>query len=630
MKNLSKAVLLLGIVVCFAGLASAQMTTTVGGFTMRLVDVTYDWDAPSSTWTYGLTWNDGYSSPDSPSENNPALSHLTIDLCDDLSPGDVTNITQGFTISYSEGASDPGDWGFVIKWDVNDGSNPVVMGEEFLFSFTLNDTYAVEPITFFAKAGSDHNQGLIYGPGCMIADPEIDVTKGCSGDVFVGDTISYDITVTNTGNVPLFDVQVSDPLAGLDENIGTLEPGASQSFNPTIPATEAGSVTNTVTASGDYFGNTVSGESSCTTTIWELAVAKTALTSYTRDWDWTLEKLVEEDAIDICGQSSATLHYTVNAARTNTDTDHNVSGTITIHNPAPIPAPLVSVTDNFDAFAIPVACGVSFPFDLPGGGYLNCTYSLDLGAATDGTNVASANLSSGTSFSGSALVTFGDPTTEIDPIVTITDTLTCPEGFECGATPFPMDIGGDASIPFDVEVTKAGAECNSYFNVVNMVSLVESDASHSSSVSTEIYTCECGYGCTLTIGYWKTHAGFTGRNEDDVTQFLPIWLGTPYATRSIEITTAAEAVEALSMSLGHPSNGITKLYAQLLAAKLNIANGASMGDVTGYIQAADNFLESHDYEDWKDLRKNEKKSVLMWMAMLDAYNNGDIGPGHCD
>ena len=133
-----------------------------------------------------------------------------------------------------------------------------------------------------------------------------------------------------------------------------------------------------------------------------------------------------------------------------------------------------------------------------------------------------------------------------------------------------------------------------------------------------------GGGCTLTIGYWKTHAGF-GPQDDMVTQYLPIMVGDE------EVIAAARVVEILSQTdCGGSSNGIVKLSAQLLGAKLNVANGASDFDVADVIAAADAFLETYDCEDWDSLAKSDKKMVLDWKDTLDGYNNGDLGPGHCD
>jgi hypothetical protein len=136
-------------------------------------------------------------------------------------------------------------------------------------------------------------------------------------------------------------------------------------------------------------------------------------------------------------------------------------------------------------------------------------------------------------------------------------------------------------------------------------------------------------GCTHTIGYWKTHAGFTGNNPDVVTQYLPIDLGDAGGTETVVISTAAEAVAALSF-YGEASNGINKLYGQLLGAKLSIADGADDTAIAGVIAAADAFLANNNAGDWDSLTKAEQQIVLGWVEQLDSYNNGLIGPGHCD
>jgi hypothetical protein len=137
-------------------------------------------------------------------------------------------------------------------------------------------------------------------------------------------------------------------------------------------------------------------------------------------------------------------------------------------------------------------------------------------------------------------------------------------------------------------------------------------------------------GCTRTIGYWKTHAGF-GPQADVVTPLLPIDLGTSDGASTLHVTTALIAYRVLGQHYyGSPSNGITKLYAQLLGAKLNIENGADDTDIADVITAADNFLATHDQTSWTGLSSADKMMVLGWHDMLDNYNEGLIGPGHCD
>ena len=48
------------------------------------------------------------------------------------------------------------------------------------------------------------------------------------------------------------------------------------------------------------------------------------------------------------------------------------------------------------------------------------------------------------------------------------------------------------------------------------------------------------------------------------------------------------------------------------------------------IAIADAFLADYDWTDWRSLSKDEKHMVNGWKSTFDDYNNGDIGPGHCD
>ncbi len=137
-------------------------------------------------------------------------------------------------------------------------------------------------------------------------------------------------------------------------------------------------------------------------------------------------------------------------------------------------------------------------------------------------------------------------------------------------------------------------------------------------------------GCTLTIGFWKNWTGL-GPQEDLVSQYLPITLGDAGGTKSLDVTTVYIAEDVLKMkTYGKNNNGITKLYAQLLAAKLNFAAGASDTAVADYVTDADAFLADHDYMDWDGLSDDDKDMVMMWQGSFDKYNNGDIGPGHCE
>ncbi len=153
-------------------------------------------------------------------------------------------------------------------------------------------------------------------------------------------------------------------------------------------------------------------------------------------------------------------------------------------------------------------------------------------------------------------------------------------------------------------------------------STVNNDAAAEAIFNLTINPPACG---TLTIGYWKTHAGF-GPQADAVTPLLPQWLGTSGGAKSKQVTTAGDAVNYLTFQ-GDASNPVNRLYAQLLGAKLNIAAGVDGSAVASTIAAADAFLAQ--YDNTSVLTKTQIQMVNGWQTTLDNYNNGLIGPGHC-
>lgn len=136
-------------------------------------------------------------------------------------------------------------------------------------------------------------------------------------------------------------------------------------------------------------------------------------------------------------------------------------------------------------------------------------------------------------------------------------------------------------------------------------------------------------GCTLTIGYWKNHLTVL---QPLLPQLLGLQAGpSSVLGSSVNVTTTSQAKTLLQYS-SDSSNGINKLYGQLLAAKLNVVNTASLADpsaVTATVGAADTFLSTHAASSWTLLSPADQAQVLAWMTTLDSYNNGAIGPGHC-
>ena len=368
----------------------------------------------------------------------------------------------------------------------------------------------------------------------------------------------------------------------------------------------------------------------------KLAVSKDANTSYTKKYSWTIDKSADQSNLTLSVGQSFLVNYSVKVDATSENSDHAVAGKITIANHAPIPADLTSVTDVVSpGIAANVDCA---SLTVPANGTLVCDYDADLPDASARTNTATAELqnhdydSSGaptnsgtTSFSGSKNFDFTNATvTEIDESIDVGDSLQgglgtvdaadAPKTLQYGRNVGPYNTCGDRTVE-------------------NTASFTTNDTGATGQDSWTVnVNVPCG-GCTLTIGYWKTHANPLSprTNPDETLKVLAsqggtIWLGTPNGAKSVAVT-SSNVVNLLKME--DASNGINKLYAQLLAAKLNIAHGASGSAVQSTIASADAFLAQYRASQWDNLNKQQRNQVLNWARALDQYNNGLTGPGHC-
>lgn len=99
-----------------------------------------------------------------------------------------------------------------------------------------------------------------------ILHPAIEVTKTADkSKAYAGDTITYTITVKNTGDCTLYNVIVEDETLGINKTIGELAAGASENFTVsyTVKVGDPDPFVNTVTASGeDFLGGKVTANDS--------------------------------------------------------------------------------------------------------------------------------------------------------------------------------------------------------------------------------------------------------------------------------------------------------------------------------------------------------------------------------
>jgi len=390
----------------------------------------------------------------------------------------------------------------------------------------------------------------------------------------------------------------------------------------------------------DYFG--ISHVSFCYDV--ELEVEKTADTTFTRDYGWKITKSNDaQDPVKLSPGQTFTANYDVTAdvdEEQTEDSDWAVTGEITVTNPAKVAAEGVTVDDVIsktgeeDIDVTNVDCngaedGNGLPATITSHGELKCTYSSALPDGSDRTNTATADsttlgINEG---SGSADVTFGDPTTEEDDCVDVSDDKVDlpPDSPEYLLGTVCVD-----EAPKTFEYTKSFGpfpnECTTYTfdNTADFVTDDNAETGTDTSTVTIEVQCIPEGGCSLTQGYWKTHSEKGPAPYDETWAFLPNGADTPF------FSTGKTWYQVFWMP---PTGGNAYLVLahQYQAALLNQLNGAS---VPAGVQAALNQAQtlltgSPAYTSIPNPKGAVRNTMLTLAGTLAAYNEGTTGPGHC-
>jgi hypothetical protein len=358
-----------------------------------------------------------------------------------------------------------------------------------------------------------------------------------------------------------------------------------------------------------------------------LKVTKDATTSYDRDWDWTIRKRADQTDLILSEGQSFPVNYTVTVNATSADENFKVSGEITIKNPATnaSAATIESVRDIIAAGGVgteaTVKCGpdpdspIAFPYDLAPDSTLTCTYKATLPSKTNGVNSARVRTSGKVpGDSGQANVTFGDPTRVTDRCVDVTDTLGGTLGTVCGP---------DAPRTFNYIHTVGPYNQCGPRTVENTASLATDDGQTRTANWTVNVSVPCGGGCTLTQGYWKTHSQQGPAPYDDAWKKLGA---------DEEKTIFFKSKQTYLQVLRTPpaGNPYYTLAHQYIAATLNILNGASApASVQDALDKAKALFQAYTPQDVADNKDNTQSKFKKLVGILDGYNNGTIGPGHC-
>jgi peptidoglycan hydrolase-like protein with peptidoglycan-binding domain len=131
-------------------------------------------------------------------------------------------------------------------------------------------------------------------------------------------------------------------------------------------------------------------------------------------------------------------------------------------------------------------------------------------------------------------------------------------------------------------------------------------------------------GCTLTPGYWKTHSEHGPAPYDDTWAQLPNGANTPFFLSGKTYFQVLWTPPA--------GNAYYNLSFHYIAAKLNFLNGADPSAAQAAFNSATTLFNTYTPAQIKALKGNNqlRQQFISLAGILGNYNEGIIGPGHCD
>lgn len=340
-----------------------------------------------------------------------------------------------------------------------------------------------------------------------------------------------------------------------------------------------------------------------------VSVKKDVYCEEERLWTWTITKQADQTDLTLSVGQVFPVNYIVTASALS-DSSFKVQGTIYVQNTTGASISIAGVTDSLGT----VDCGVTFPYNLQRGAVLPCAYSGDLDEQAS-QNVATATDSAGVSVSAYANINWSLATlTETDECALVTDSFAGELGTVCAGDQTSFTFTYTRDLVYDACGTDT---------VENIASFTTNDTEATGSDDWTVnVTVPCGGGCTLTPGYWKTHSIYGPAPYDDT--WAMIGEDTPFFLSGksyYQVLWTAPAGNAYYI-LGHA----------YIAAQLNFLNGASSTpEVDAAFAEATGLFNTYTPAQIAAMRGNNpvRQRFVALGDILDDYNNGYFGPGHC-
>lgn len=346
-----------------------------------------------------------------------------------------------------------------------------------------------------------------------------------------------------------------------------------------------------------------------------LYVKKTAMTTFDRSYVWTIKKTADVSSLTLSPGQVIDVNYQVSVSAKAVDSNWRATGKVIFQNTTDAPVTINSVDDVMsDGTDVDLVCPRSFPYVLPANWTIECTYAIDLPNGNPRTNFVTVSSSIG-DFTAQADVVFGAPAYIIDECINVSDTLA--PGSSLGTV-----CAGDAPKTFKYTV-KVGpyATCGDY-EVINKAYFVTTDTKTTGTSIVKIpVDVPCAEGCSLTPGYWKTHSDNGPAPYDNT-----------WAKIGEDTTFFFSDKTYYNVLWTSPRGNAYYILAHAyIAAELNELNGADFGAAQAAFDAATAlFNNSANTPEFVGGLKGAAKAEWTSLAtILDNYNNGLIGPGHC-
>jgi hypothetical protein len=363
-----------------------------------------------------------------------------------------------------------------------------------------------------------------------------------------------------------------------------------------------------------------------------LQIEKTAETSYTRAWDWSLDKTADQTSLELMDGQLFSVNYGITLGAVANDSAWNVAGTVSVTNP--VGNRDVTITSIEDALSLDGNVTLDCPTDmtLAGGETLVCTYSHGLPGKNDQTNTVTVTTDVPVlEGSATASVVFGEPSESIDECAVLTDTAVAASfdqvcaGVDVLPKTYSYALGFGKHPSADAQFA---CGTNTYTNTAS-ITANDTSAAVSDSVTLEAYvSCLYGQGCTLTQGYWKTHnMSFKGGAKADEN-----WMSVgPLAEQTV--FSALNPLTWFQTFWTAPAgNAYYNLAHQYMAAVLNKYNGASVPPaVQTALDSSSALFAAYSPAQVGALKVSSsvRKQFISLAGILGAYNEGKSGVPHC-